>query len=226
MDFSNMSGIVSEITAKAGEIFELSKEDIGSFSAFKYPKLIPFMRFTANKYAVKEFGTLMTLETKAMGGMMNLATIVFTPSAGVSVPFLLVDVMSMKKKRTVFVEYYDCTENGFTKADEFDKIKAECSEIPEYDEKSAWYVFERTPFSLIKGDIPENDERLIKMISDSVNAYLRAAKSADKTNANLEKLAAFRDRMVNEGNPSSGVLKKVFGDKGAEEFFRNIIMPL
>ncbi len=226
MDFSDMSGIVSEITARTEDAFEISKDGIESFSAFKYPKLIPFMKFTANKYTVKDFGTLMTLETKAMGGMMNLATIVFTPSAGVSVPFLLVDVMSMKKKRTVFVEYYDCTENGFTKADEFDKIKAECSEIPEYDEKPAWYVSERTPFSLIKGDIPENDERLVKMISDSVDAYLRAAKSADKTDANLEKLAIFRDRMVSEGNPSSGVLKKVFGDKGAEDFFRNIIMPL
>lgn len=47
MNFSDMSGIVSEITSRTGDVFEISKDDIGSFSAFKYPKFIPFMKFTA-----------------------------------------------------------------------------------------------------------------------------------------------------------------------------------
>lgn len=226
MDFSNMNSIVSEITNRTGETFELSEENIGELSSFKYPKLIPFMKFAAHKYAVTEFGNLMTLKTKAMGGMMNLATIVFTPNEGTSVPFLLIDVMSMKKKRTVFVEYYDCTAHGFSNTAEFDAIKEKFADVPEYDEKEAWYVSERTPFSLIKGDVPENDERLIEMISESVDAYLKAAKVGEKSDENLQRLSDFRDRMVKDGNPSSGVLKKVFGDKGAEDFFRDIIMPL
>ena len=39
-------------------------------------------------------------------------------------------------------------------------------------------------------------------------------------------LSAFRDRMINEGNPSSSVLEKVFGKEGAADFFRSCVMPM
>ena len=31
--------------------------------------------------------------------------------------------------------------------------------------------------------------------------------------------------MINEGNPSSDILKKVFGEEGAADFFRKCVMP-
>ena len=34
------------------------------------------------------------------------------------------------------------------------------------------------------------------------------------------------DRMINEGNPSSSVLEKVFGKEGAADFFRSCVMPM
>ena len=62
-------------------------------------------------------------------------------------------------------------------------------------------------------------------LNSELKAYKKAAFSAEKHAANLDGLLAFRTRMINEGNPSSATLKKVFGEKGAEEFFVRCVMP-
>ena len=156
---------------------------------------------------------------------MKLTTASFTPSEGASVPYLLIDMMSMKDKRTVFVEYYDRTAGG-ADIPELDELKKEYSDIPDYGEKPAWYVGERMPCSLIKGGKAEDEDRLLEMVLRSLEAYADAAASAPKDAANLHRLKAFADRMVKEGNPSSGTMEKVLGKDGAEEFFRTAVMPV
>ena len=79
-----------------------------NYASFCYPKRIKLMRFRTRRFRVKDFGHFMTMHTKTPFGM-ELLTVSFMPGEGKSVPYLLIDIMTVGKKRTVFVEYYDCT---------------------------------------------------------------------------------------------------------------------
>lgn len=193
------------------------------YSSFSYPKFPKLMRFDVERYRVPGFGHLMTMYTKGPFGM-ELLTCSFLPGEGKAVPYLLIDMMGVGKKRTVFVEYYDCTAQPGEHPglrDVFDRYRG----LPDYQEKPAWYIGERTPYSLIKGGTAEQEDRLVKMVLDSVAAYRSAAMAAPADARNLPGLLAFRDRMVTEGNPSSAVLEKVFGKEGARDFFTTCVMP-
>lgn len=195
------------------------------YASMRYPRLLPMMRFRVRRYAIDGFGHLMVMQTRAMGGLMQLVTASFTPNSGVSVPYLLIDMMAMGKKRTVFVEYYDTTAMG-VHPEQLYALHDRYADVPDYAEKPHWYVDERKRFSLIKGGTSELDARLTQMVTDSVTAYLEVADQADRDPQNLRGLAAFADRMVREGNPSTGILEKVLGKEGAERFFREAVMPL
>ena len=204
--------------------FPMERLPEDEYTDMKWPKLIPLMRFHVERYRAEGFGSVMLMRTKAMGGMMQLMTASFTPNAGGGVPYLLIDMMTMKDKRTVFVEYYDCTAQGVS-LPELDDLKREFSDVREYDEKPAWYISERMPCSLIKGGTAADEERLSLMVRRSLEAYAEAAAGASRDPANLVKLKAFADRMIRDGNPSSGTMEKVLGKKGAVEFFRTAVMP-
>lgn len=195
----------------------------GAYETMRYPRFPAVMRFYVRRYAAKGFGNVFTMYTRALSGLMQLATMAFTPNAGGDVPLLLIDVMAMGKKRTVFIEYYDCTARGVN-CPELAKVKEQYGDLPEYPEKPAWYVGERTPDSLIKSG--EDGAALFSMLADSVSAYAAVAAQHQTPSAdNLTGLAAFIERMVREGNPSTATMEKLLGKAGAEAFFRAAVMP-
>ncbi|MBR4795502.1 MAG: hypothetical protein IK050_03580, partial [Lachnospiraceae bacterium] len=98
--------------------------------------------------------------------------------------------------------------------------------LTEYTEKPKWYVGERTPYSLIKCGDKSDELKLLDMIVNSVEEYRKEADNAGINEANIEGLKKFRYRMINEGNPSSSVLEKVFGKEGAKKFFTTCVMPV
>ncbi len=206
-------------------LFSAQEVPADAYSRMKWPKILPLMRFTVDRYAAKDYGHLMVMQTKAMGGLMRLVTVSFTPSAGGTVPYLLIDCMAMRQKRTVFVEYYDCTAGGAT-VPSLDALKNAYADVPEYEEKPAWYVGERMGCSLIKGVSDGSETRLVSMVRDSVEAYLSLCAAAPKDPNNLSKLRAFQNRMITEGNPSSSTMERVLGKAGAEAFFRTAVMPI
>ena len=182
----------------------------------------PLMRFFLEQYNVEGLGNLCVLKTKAMLGLMQLVTVVVTPSSGKNVPFLLVDTMDMGKKHLCYVEYYDCTADGADK-DNLLAASAPYGDVPDYAEKPAWYVKERMAGSLIKtGD----RARLEQMALDALKAYAAQAAAAPVKAENIAGLKAFRRRMIEEGNPSTAALTRTLGKAGAEEFFRTVVMPL
>ena len=182
----------------------------------------PLMRFFLEQYNVEGLGNLCVLKTKAMLGLMQLVTVVVTPSSGKNVPFLLVDTMDMGKKHLCYVEYYDCTADGADK-DKLLAASAPYGDVPDYAEKPAWYVKERMAGSLIKtGD----RARLEQMALDALKAYAAQAAAAPVKAENIASLKAFRRRMIEEGNPSTAALTRTLGKAGAEEFFRTVVMPL
>lgn len=84
---------------------------------------------------------------------------------------------------------------------------------------------ERTPYSLIKCGTNADEAGLKDMITASVSGYAEECSATELDPAkNLPGLAVFRRRMIEEGNPSSAVLEKVFGKEGAEEFFVKCVM--
>ena len=205
--------------------FTLDEVPADAYSRMQYPKRLPLMRFCADRYCVDGFGHLMLMQTRAMGGLMQLVTASFTPSEGGTVPYLLIDMMQMGKKRTVFVEYYDCTVSGVS-APALDALASRYADVPAYAEKPAWYIAERMPCSLIKGTTDGSEDRLLAMVRDSLAAYADLCRTAPKDPENLTALRAFQDRMIKDGNPSSATMEKVLGKDGAERFFREVVMPL
>lgn len=191
------------------------------YSDMKYPSLMPLMRFHVDQYELKGLGHIMIMHTTTKMGM-ELLTVSFMPSELPDLPYLLIDAMSMKKKRCVFVEYYGCGMDGFNDAalmEVHDKWKT----LPDYAEKDNWYVKERMPYSLIKsGDAGD----LSAMALDSVRGYLGSLSSCRTVPEYEDKLRAFRERMITEGNPSSKTMKMLLKEDGARKFMEYVIMPL
>lgn len=182
----------------------------------------PLMRFFLEQYDAEGLGNLCVLKTKAMLGLMQLVTVVVTPSSGKNVPFLLIDTMDMGKKHLCYVEYYDCTADGADK-DKLLAASAPYADVADYAEKPAWYVKERMAGSLIKtGD----RARLEQMALDALKAYVAQAAAAPVKAENLPGLRAFQQRMIREGNPSTAALTRTLGQEGAETFFRTVVMPV
>ena len=180
------------------------------------------MRFHLEQYAVEGLGNLCVLKTRAMLGLMNLLTVVVTPSSGKNVPFLLIDTMDMGKKHLCYVEYYDCTAGGADK-DKLLAASAPYGDVADYAEKPAWYVQERMAGSLIKTG---EKARLDEMALDALKAYAQQAAAAPVKPENAAGRQAFQQRMVQEGNPSTAALTKTLGQEGAEAFFRTVVMPV
>lgn len=195
------------------------------YAQMAYPKGFPMMRFEVHQYEVEGFGHFMTMDTAMMGKLMRLSTLVFTPSRGSNVPFLLIDTMQMGKKNLAYAEYYDCTAKGAA-LPKCDGQKEEFASIPDYQETPAWYIARRTPYSLIKGGKGVEKKQLDEMVLTCVRRYLSAAAGAETSLENLAGLAAFREDMCSLGNPSTKTMSKVLGPRGAEDFFRNVVMPL
>ncbi|MCR5103189.1 MAG: hypothetical protein K6B68_01865 [Eubacterium sp.] len=191
------------------------------YTIMKYPKAIPLMAFNVKRYQLDGFGHLMLMHTRTKMGM-ELLTLSFMPNTCVNLPYLLVDAMSMKKKKCVFIEYYGCGNDNLNDArlqNVFDEYKS----LPDYEEKENWYIKERMPYSLIKSG---EESELIEMATKSVEAYLASVKGAEVDAEYGEKLKAFRERMIVEGNPSSTTLKLLLKEDGARKFMEEIIMPI
>ena len=213
------------VRAQMAEYFMIKALPADRYSHMQWPRMLPMMRFSVDRYRVEEFGQLMVMRTRAMGGLMQLVTASFMPFLGKSVPYLLIDMMQMQKKRTVFIEYYDCTAAGVS-APELDAIRKAYSDVPDYAEKPAWYIAERMPCSLIKGVTDGSEKRLCEMVMTSIEAYARLCRTAPVDPNNLKKLVEFRSRMLTAGNPSSATMEKVLGPDGAKAFFENVVMPM
>lgn len=204
------------------QVSDITKE---KYASMKYPRWLPLMRFTTKAFRMKDFGSIMMMQTIAMGGKMNLLTISFMPFTGKAVPYLLIDCMSMRQKSIAYVEYYDCTGISFH-SDRILEIKEKYARVPDYNEKEAWYVGERMNGSLIKGGESADEDELLSMVLESIDSYLELIDGAAIDSACLLGLLKFRRKMIDNGNPSTGTMTKVLGKKGADVFFKEYVMPI
>lgn len=197
------------------------KQPEDKYSHMKYLKFLPLMNFYVDRYELEGYGHVMSMHTTTKMGM-ELLTLSFMPGSGRNLPYLLMDSMTMKSKRCVFVEYYGCgnTELNDTALKEvFEKYKS----LPDYDEKPGWYISEREPYSLIKSG---TEDELSEMAAASLEAYLSSVESAVIDPDYTKKLEAFRTRMIEDGNPSSKTLEMLLKKDGAVTFMKDVVMPL
>jgi len=216
--------VISRIEQKARAVMEkggavLLPED--GYTNMKYPKFLPLMRFRVDQYDLSGFGHVMFMHTTTRMEM-ELITMSFMPSECLALPYLLIDAMSMKNKRCVFVEYYGCGAEGFNDQG-IKEVHDRYGPLPDYPEKDNWYIEERMPYSLIKSGDPE---ALVSMAQDSVKTYLELAEGAASIPDYKDKLKAFRERMIVCGNPSSKTLNMLLGKDGARTFMEKVIMPV
>lgn len=221
-----MFELTEKIAAIATSRLGAEEETAPDFANMQYPTWLPLMSFEVHQYPIAGFGQLMMMDTKMVGGVMKLSTIVFTPSSGKNVPFLLIDTMQMPGKNLAYVEYYDLTKDG---ADVHlsEKYKERFANIPDYEETPAWYVERRTPYSLIKGGKGVKKEDLDQMVLFAIDCYLESVNNAEVNEENIEGLKKFRGEMVELGNPSTATMTKVLGSReAADYFFERIVMPI
>ena len=216
---------LTELSNEIKTIFpNVVEKEIGEYSYLKYPKLLPMLKMRVKQYSLEGFGSIMVMNTSMMG-LMKLSTFSFTPNTGLSVPFLLIDTMSMGKKRLAYFELYDCRKDK-SELPLLQSLKDKYKDIEDYQEKEAWYIEERMEGSLIKCATKDKEEDLVDMLLDALKCYKECIDKADCDVENLAKLQEFANRMVKEGNPSSGTLNKVLGEEKAIDFFNKIVMPL
>lgn len=209
---------VMEAVAEAAQCEPLPADE---YTDMAFPSVIKLMKFRTDRYSLEGFGKLMVMHTTTKMGM-ELLTLSFMPSNGLNVPYFLLDAMSMKKKRCVFAEYYGCGQDGLV-SDALEELYESQRLLPEYSEKPNWYVGERESYSLIKTG---TEQQLISMAVKSVSAYLSLIPLAHEDPGYKEKLRAFRQRMIDEGNPSSSTLHMLLGNYGADRFMKKEVMPL
>lgn len=191
------------------------------YSHMKYLKFLPLMHFYVDQYELDGYGHIMSMHTTTKMGM-ELLTLSFMPGSGKNLPYLLMDSMTMKSKRCVFVEYYGCGNRDLNDAalkEVFEKYK----NLPDYVEKTGWYISEREPYSLIKSG---TEEELTEMAAASLEAYLSSIDSAVVDPGYTMQLDAFRARMIEDGNPSSKTLEMLLKKDGAVKFMKEVVMPL
>ena len=191
------------------------------YSHMKYLSFLPFMHFYVDQYELEGFGHVMSMHTTTKMGM-ELLTLSFMPNPGKNLPYLLMDSMTMKDKRCVFVEYYGCGNRDLNDA-ALKKVYEEYRSLPDYNEKPGWYISEREPYSLIKAG---TEEELTGMAEASLDAYLSSIDSSVVDPGYTRQLEAFRKRMIEDGNPSSKTLEMLLKKDGAVRFMKEVVMPL
>ena len=220
-----MFELTEKIAAIATSRLGAVEETAPDFANMQYPTWLPLMKFEVHQYPIEGFGQLMVMDTKMLGGVMKLSTIVFTPASGINIPFLLIDTMQMGKKNLAYVEYYDLTKDG-AELHLSETYKERFSDIPDYEETPAWYVERRTPYSLIKGGKGVSREELDRMVMFCIDCYLESINNAEIKEENIAPLKKFQEEMVELGNPSTSTMSRVLGKEGADYFFRRIVMPI
>ena len=191
------------------------------YSHMKYLSFLPLMHFYVDQYELEGFGHVMSMHTTTKMGM-ELLTLSFMPNSGKNLPYLLMDSMTMKNKRCVFVEYYGCGNSDLNDA-ALKSVYEEYKSLPDYDEKPGWYISEREPYSLIKTG---TEDELTEMATASLNAYLSSIESSVVDPGYTIKREAFRKRMIEDGNPSSKTLEMLLKKDGAVKFMKEVVMPL
>lgn len=221
--------VKNEIIIKISEKFTLEKYDIGDFEKFTYPKFLPIMKYSVDKYSVCGLGNMTILQNKTLN-LMSLITVVLTPDLSKNIPFAIIDLVTINNKFISFFEFFDSHTNDDEVIQNFKEttleLKKKYENLEDYKEKPNWYVPLRAKYSLLKHGKKDKEDEIVNMLMDYFDEYLifvsKAKEPIDSTYSK-KKLVAFVDDLINKGNPSSEPITKALGENNAKTFFKDIV---
>ncbi|MFA9396886.1 MAG: hypothetical protein ACERKV_01280 [Clostridiaceae bacterium] len=226
---NNVEKLDSEIVKKISEKFILEKCEIGDLKEFTYPKVLPIMKYKADKYKVDKLGNMTILKCK-MFNLMSLVTVVLTPDLSRNIPFVIIDIVCVRNKYISFFEFFDIHTNNDEAIEKFKedtlKIKKKYKDLDEHIEKPNWYVPIRAKYSLLKHGNKDKEYEISNMIMECLDNYLlfvSKAKEPEDIVSSRERLTMFIDDLINKGNPSSKPISKALGNEKAKKFFEDVV---
>lgn len=220
---SAIAEIKSLLISQTEKIFKAENKPLGKYAAVKWPALIPLVRYETEYSRLDGFGARTLLNGKIFGGIRSLSC-TLTPFEGASIPLVLIDVMEVQEKCTVFIEYFDKTAQGADMS-VFEKLKGKYSDLEDYPASPTWYSAEQSNCSLIKIAPSQSVKRLVEMVADLLKAYLELAEKSEKSADNIKGIVEFSEKMGEQGTSAMEVLKKRLGAENTKEYYCTVFIP-
>ena len=220
-----MNDTVNAVLAKLNENYTVTPVDVGSY---KKMKIYGIMKFDVEQYHIAEIGNLSIMRMNALG-LMQMATIVITPQDK-NLPLLSADYMYILKNRKAYLEFYDVVaekdEAYNTLLTALTEAKNKYNHLEDIQASEAWYA-DLLTVTTYKAGKPENDNDIKHLLIDSLDVYLKHAKTlplltAEEKAAKLDITVKYTDGLIEKGGISTDVFKKELGPEETKNFFDNI----
>jgi hypothetical protein len=206
------------IFAAAAARFPLRERDIGAFAHIRGRG----MTFEVKAYEAPGAGSLCLMEMRAMAGLMNMETAVFSPT-GLDGPLFSMDAISAMGRDTLILELYNTTLShpDFSALEE---IRTRYASLSGYDPGEHWYDSMRLAVSDYKRG-RKTAGAYDPYVRDYAQRYFallaRCARCGEEEKKRQN--AVFADGLLQNGGPAVDQFRKMLGEEKTAEFLRTVM---
>lgn len=176
------------------------------------------MHFNIRSFDAPELGHVCTIKMKAMGGIMQMETLVISPEYK-DVPLMNFDRVSVPFKNTQMIELYNVLvdDRDDLPPGYFKLLKNTDKDLPDYESGEHWYDDLLAPYSYAK-TARGNISRFDTICMNYMNEYLRQLKYAPECDrqARRDKTGEFARQLLDNGGPAVNQFRKLFGEETTE----------
>ena len=195
------------------QLFPVSETDAGEFSEISKGG----MHFHIKTYQAEGAGKLFLMDMKAMGGLMRMGTLTFTPTS-LDGPIISIDEVYALGRSTLVLELYDTTLShpGFHS---LDPVKEEYSPLPSYVPEDHPYYRFRMPQSDYKRGRGIKTQ-LSTMAEQYFKAYLNELRMCSQIDPSekIRKNQEFSNSLFESGGPAVNKFKEMIGEDKTKIF--------
>ena len=201
------------------EQFHLDGIKVGEFQKMK----VNGMNFSIYAFHAEGLGHVSAMTASGFLGLMKMDTLIINPTE-VDMPLFSYDRVHAMGNDTLIFELYD-TLLDQTNLSGLDAVKEHAASLPEHDLGEHWYDSIKLSQSLSKKGKKTHRSAFDETVTDYLNAYLKAAKSACPCEAEpkLQKASVYVEGLLKNGGPSTDVFKKGIGEEKTGSLFRKIL---
>ena len=220
---NNMINKGIEITKKD---FPLEELEIGEFKKVLIYKVLPF---NSKVYEADKLGILAVMTLNV--GVMEMYTFNINPYDK-DLPQLTIDYTITLNNRKLYVEIYDLMIDKEAKdykdfLNKIEEINNKNSDLKDFSSKASWHD-EYLSGMIKKSGSVRDDDKLLTIFTDVMNAYIDYAKKAPELKEADKKkkynlIKGFSDQLVEKGGVAINNFKKTLGDEKTKEFLGNVL---
>ena len=193
--------------------FELEMEDIGKDALLKKNGIV----LETESYKVKKVGHFCILRMNALLGLMKMETVVLAATEK-DLPLLNLDRISVLGKETQIVELYDTQLSPWSRADAFQRLKDQDSNLPDAPRQNRhWYddILYSCSYHKVGKGISQQMTKTAKNYAEAFIADVVAAPACDES-AKSEKVSQFAENLLSQGGQAVDTITKLFGKETAK----------